>query len=466
MEHLRDAIATLVAALEGGVPSAAGVADLLNLESDLEHLARRIPATEHQILSALRAQTCPTELGAKTWGQVLRTRELISAREANRRVREADLLGPRRALTGEPLEPVYPATAAARADGRITGEHVRIIIDTMAALPVGLDADTVTEVEAVLATVASEQAPESLREAARHLLLVIDPDGPEPNDDEAEQRRRAARDCVLGEQDTHGMSQLQLTITPEHRAYLEPILAKFAAPGMCNPNDDAPCTSGTPSQGQIDADKRTVGQRQHDAMMALARGALMSGQLGDHNGLPVTVVVGISARELDAGTGTGRTAGGTRVPARDVIRWATHAYLCLTVFDDATGKVLDFGRTKRCATQDQRLVLAYFQRGCTYPGCRVPAYGCQVHHAVKDFAKNGRTNINELALACGPHNRLITEGGWTTTVGADGTVHWHPPALLDTGQPRTNLHHHAEKLVGGVRTPGRRELIARPRGPG
>jgi hypothetical protein len=257
------------------------------------------------------------------------------------------------------------------------------------------------------------------------------------------------------------MSEMRLQITPEFRAYLGPIFAKFAGKGMCNPDNDTPCTTGTPSQDHIDTDTRTTGQRQHDALMTLARGALTSGKLGDHNGLPVTVVIGVDAAELDTGTGTGHTADGTKIPTRDVLRLASHAYLCLTVFDDVTGKVLDFGRTKRCATVDQRLVLTYLQRGCTFPGCRVPALGCQVHHAVRDFAKNGQTNINELALACGVHNRLVTEGGWTTTIAADGTVHWHPPAALDTAGPRTNLHHHPEKMLATIK----RKIKAEERDP-
>ena len=39
----------------------------------------------------------------------------------------------------------------------------------------------------------------------------------------------------------------------------------------------------------------------------------------------------------------------------------------------------------------------------------MPGYGCQVHHAQTDWANGGQTNIDEEALACGPHNRLITE---------------------------------------------------------
>ena len=61
-------------------------------------------------------------------------------------------------------------------------------------------------------------------------------------------------------------------------------------------------------------------------------------------------------------------------------------------------------------------------RGCSHPGCTVPGYRCQVHHAVVDWPAGGLTNIDDLTLACGPHNRLVTEGGWTTRKLTDGGV--------------------------------------------
>ena len=45
--------------------------------------------------------------------------------------------------------------------------------------------------------------------------------------------------------------------------------------------------------------------------------------------------------------------------------------------------------------------------GCTKPGCTVPAYGSQVHHAARDWADGGQTNVDELGLACGPDNRAV-----------------------------------------------------------
>ena len=74
-------------------------------------------------------------------------------------------------------------------------------------------------------------------------------------------------------------------------------------------------------------------------------------------------------------------------------------------------------------------------RGCTKPGCDVPGYWTQVHH-VNGWAATRRTDINELTLACGPHNRLIEDSGWTTRTNARGETEWIPPPRLDHGQQR------------------------------
>ncbi|MCV7228354.1 hypothetical protein H7J73_20280, partial [Mycolicibacterium komossense] len=68
---------------------------------------------------------------------------------------------------------------------------------------------------------------------------------------------------------------------------------------------------------------------------------------------------------------------------------------------------LDLGRSKRIASADQRIVLHAKDRGCTFPGCTVPGFLTEVHHAECDWADDGHTNINDLTLACGPHNRLV-----------------------------------------------------------
>jgi hypothetical protein len=434
--------------LSGMVFDDASVAELLDVQTVLERVYRRVPAIQHRVMAAVKAHASPADLGARSWRDALGIRLRLSAQEAGRRLAEGELLAPRRAVTGQPLAPVYPGTSAAQARGEITAEHVRIITTTMKKIPFRVDEPTRADAEARLAGYASAHDPDTLRKLAKHLLTVLDPDGPEPSDDEDVERTEERRTFVLGPQDEDGNSEFHGTLTAQGRAYLEPVLGKLAGPGMCNPADESPCTKGTPSQEAIDADTRTRGQRQHDALITVAREALMSGEWGEHNGLPVTVVVSTTLTELEAAAGVAHTGGGSRVPMRDLIRMAGHARHYLSIFDEHTAVPLYLGRTKRIASPGQRLVLTYRDRGCTFPGCRVTAYGCQTHHAVQDFAQGGTTDIDQLVLACGPHNRLVKDGSWKTVLTTTGHVEWIPPPLLDTGQARTNLYHHPEHILG------------------
>ena len=43
------------------------------------------------------------------------------------------------------------------------------------------------------------------------------------------------------------MSEIRGRLDPEGRAAMEAVFAKWAAPGMCNPDDEAPCLDGEPS---------------------------------------------------------------------------------------------------------------------------------------------------------------------------------------------------------------------------
>src|SRR5699024_11856099 len=97
---------------------------------------------------------------------------------------------------------------------------------------------------------------------------------------------------------------------------------------------------------------------------------------------------------------------------------------------------------------DQRLWHYAGDRGCTFPGCTAPAVHTEAHH-LHEWARGGRTDIDNLALACGEHHRLIAAGpaGWATTrAGPDsptpGRVLWHPPGATDPQRRgRVNRHH-------------------------
>ena len=146
----------------------------------------------------------------------------------------------------------------------------------------------------------------------------------------------------------------------------------------------------------------------------MGRAVLASGELGRHNGLPATLIVTATLQDLQSGAGVAATGGGSLLPMRELIRLASQSHHYLVIYDKHTRQPLYCGRAKRFATPGQRIVLHALERGCTRPGCTAPAYWCQVHHIDDWAADNGQTNITDLTLACGPDNRLVEDGGWTT----------------------------------------------------
>ncbi|ETW24722.1 hypothetical protein MGAST_06900 [Mycobacterium gastri 'Wayne'] len=305
-------------------------------------------------------------------------------------------------------------------------------------LPGWVDQPTRERAEAQLARQAGQFRPEQLAELAATLADCLNPDGTYTDQDRA--RRRG---LSLGSQQADGMSVLRGLITPELRATLEAVLAKLAAPGMCNPESQSPCVEGTPSQEAIDTDTRSAAQRHHDGLNAGLRALLASGDLGHHNGLPASIIVSTTLKDLAAAAGTGVTGGGTVLPMSDVIRLGRHARHYLAVFDH--GKAVALYHSKRLASPGQRIVLYASDRGCSAPGCDVKGYYCEVHHVIP-FAESPTTDINQLTFACGPHHKLADQG-WTTRKNTHGDTEWLPPAHQDRGQPRTNTFHHPEKLL-------------------
>jgi hypothetical protein len=410
----------------------------LALLERVESVRRRLPVSEHKLINNLAHQATAEELGGKL-SYAIAERTLISRAEASRRIKEAADLGPRRALTGEPLAPTLAGAAAAQREGKLGAGQVAVIRRFYHQLPGWVDAATRDKAEADLAEQGTHYRPEQLAGLADTIADCLNPDGIYRDEDRA--RRRG---LMLGKQQADLMSELRGWITPELRATLESVLAKLAAPGMCNPDDEHPVVDGAPSEEAIHRDTRSASQRDHDGLLAALRAMVASGELGQHNGLPASIIVTTTLAELEAAAGKGLTGGGTILPMSDVIRLSRHAHHYLAIFDK--GKPLALYHTKRLASPAQRIVLYAKERGCSAPGCDVKGYYCEVHH-VTPYSECHTTDVNDLTLACGPQHRIIQPGGWSTRKNAHGETEWIPPPHLDRGQPRTNKFHHPEKLL-------------------
>ncbi|WP_431313816.1 HNH endonuclease signature motif containing protein [Mycobacterium avium] len=443
----RDAISAAFDALDAALDGVAALGfdgltprECLALLGRCEKARRRLPVAEHQLINLVARQASPAELGGRL-SHAIAEATLISRAEAARRVHTAADLGPRVGLTGEPIAPALAATAARQREGSLGLEQVAVIRKFCHQLPGWIDQATRERAETDLAREGTRYRPEQLAALAGTLADCLNPDGLYRDEDRA--RRRS---LTLGNQHADGMSELRGWLSPELRATLEAVLAKLAAPGMCNPLDENPCVEGTPTEQAIDDDARSAAQRNHDGLLAGLRALLASGNLGQHNGLPASIIVTTTLADLQAAAGRGLTGGGTLLPMSDVIRLSRHARHYLAIFDQ--GKALALYHTKRLASPAQRIVLYAKDRGCTAPGCTVPGYYAEVHHCT-DYATCHTTNINDLTFACGPHHRLLQPGAWTTHKNTRGETQWIPPPHLDRNQPRTNTFHHPEKLLQG-----------------
>jgi hypothetical protein len=405
----------------------------------LETVRRKAAACSLDLVGSIDRSKDPALGGAcaKVIADVIR----ITPREARRRLRDAEQLQTRTTLTGQVVAPVLRATAKAWDAGLLDAEHLRTIQKFLTDLPDEVEAAAAEKAEAFLAEKATQLRPDQLGTLADRLAITLNPDG--KFSDEYRAAQRGFGWC--GRQRPDGMSVGRVVATPELRATIDALLAKFAAPGMCNPADQAPMVNGEPTQAAVDADRRLHAQRQHDGLLALLRSQLGNPKLGSHNGLPVTIIATANVEQLCSAAGYAVTAGGTLLPTRDLIRLASHAYHYLCVFDRHTGRALYLGRTKRIATADQRIVLHAKERGCTAPGCDVPGYWCEVHH-VDEWALGGRTDINDLTFGCGQHHALIRPGGWKTRKRTNGATEWQPPPQIPI-PPAINDFHHPERLL-------------------
>ena len=290
-------------------------------------------------------------------------------------------------------------------------EHIEVIRKFFSKLPDAIDYQTREEAEKDLGRLATEFGPAELGRAADRLAYVLDQDGPAPTD--ADRARR--RYFTIGRQRADGMTHSTDCSTPRAARRWRPSWPKRRPPGCAILTTSSPVLmSNHQTLPREPISRAPQPQRNHDALTAMGRAMLASGQLGQHNGLPATIIVSTTLKDLESVAGHGVTASGSLLPMADVIRMASHAYHYLVIFDEHKREPLYLGRSKRLASRGQRIVLHARDRGCTFPGCTVPGYGCQVHHAKRGWARGGQTNVDEEVLACPPHNRLVEKAGWSS----------------------------------------------------
>jgi hypothetical protein len=397
---------------------------LLDEDARLENEITRLRYRQLEVRAELNARNTPTALGYRGLSPLLVARLRYSPAEARKRAHAVERYGPRKALTGESLEPIYPATATALSVGGISFDHAAEIADTVEAIPAAERAEHAARVEATLLEHARLSDPRMVRLLGQRILAHLDPDGPSPEEQRAQQVHRSFTLNRLG--DSSGL--LGGRLSPECQAIWETILTPLAS----RRPDDA-----------LGPDDRTLPQRMHDAFTEAGRRLLAVGELPDNAGLPAQLIITMTLSDLERRAGRATTHHGGTLSIDEALRLAATGSVLPAILSD-NGGILGFGRGRRLGSRAQRKVLFARDRGCTFPGCSRSAAQSEIHHAIH-WASGGRTDLDNLAITCGYHNNEAPKQGWRTVM-IDGVPHWQPPDWHPIKQPQRNYLHHPELI--------------------
>lgn len=150
---------------------------------EIETISRKTQSVMLDLVAELESRGIATAAGFGNTAKLLAGLFQLSAAEARQRVEHAAAVGSRHRLTGQNLPPKLPATAAAFAAGEIGAGQLRVITETIAALPLSVPETARQRVESDLAGYARDFDPRRLRIIAQRIIDTLDPDGPEPPDD-------------------------------------------------------------------------------------------------------------------------------------------------------------------------------------------------------------------------------------------------------------------------------------------
>ncbi|PIF03448.1 MAG: hypothetical protein CSA63_01925 [Propionibacterium sp.] len=198
---------------------------------------------------------------------------------------------------------------------------------------------------------------------------------------------------------------------------------------------------GLLDESAVELGKRTVGQRNADALLTLFT---QTSKTSSPAGKP-KVVITVTETELHnraAKAGLIRSTGGlhgaTPLAASELRRLCCDSEIMPLVLGTKS-EILDAGRTRRLVTPEIRRVLSLRDGGCKFPNCEKPDAACEAHHIIP-WQEGGPTALENLVLLCPYHHRIIEpdnrpEGQrWRVTIDPETRRPvFTPPEQIQTG---------------------------------
>jgi hypothetical protein len=350
------------------------------------------------------------------------------------------------------------------------GHHNTEATDGAAHVPEGDAAgatDPSAEADADAAAGGAQPGPaataDDLRQLAATLAMILDPDGAEPTDRDAQQ----GRFLNLGRLHK-GAHRLAGSITPEVAAQLQAIFDAFnnpkvggaPAPGVTFTDTETETETDTGADGSTEStggegdvfntdprnviDSRTPAQKRHDALAAALGIAARHEDMPTLGGAAPTLVVHVDARDLAAGTGWATLPGsGAPVPLSVAAHTACTGAIQRVLFDE--GRIIGITTTDRVFNAHQRRAIVARDKECLIPGCHVPASWCEIHH-VTEHSHGGPTHTDNGVPLCWWHHRSLDHSGWEIRMNDglpqirgpawwDPAQHWRTPQLSTPAKP-------------------------------
>lgn len=374
--------------------------------------------------------------GESTPATLVATHAGLEPGEATAWCEVGNSLVPAATLTGELLDAPHPALAAMVTSGRVSVTAAqRIIRGLSEAASSGATLDQLAYFEQTLTDYAPTLSPRELRRLVRRMTDLVDPDGAEPREDRL--RRRSSVTIV---QQHDGLTRLTALLHPEAAGFVLTALDARTAPRR-TPTFTVGDGTADPEAAENTEDRRPLAQRRVDALVGIARDALVQDG-GQVAGTPVSMMVTVPLDALRTGLGTAQIVGiDEPISAATARRLASDAAIIPAVLGSRS-ESLDQGRESRLATPAQRRTLAHRDGGCMFGTCPAPPGWCEVAHILA-WVRGGRTELANLVLLCPYHHRVIDHDDWELAW-IDGTLWLIPPAHVDpTRTPQPTRHHRA-----------------------
>lgn len=445
--ELRGLLGQLAAMQSGG---AAAVAEAI---AAVESAGRLMDAARVRVATPLVCEPAmPERLGFTSAVSAVAALCGIRETSARARVRVAAGVSDDLTITGAPLPAAHPRVGAALDAGDLGLDAASLVVSELGTIRGRVDRPLLDAAEAVMIERAASTSADGARFASpvsvdflagelHQITAAADPDCARPLEVRA-QRRRSFR---IGQQDVDGLMPFSGRALPEVGLVLAGLVeAHRRSPRFALVGDEQSVGRGGDA---TDHDDRTPDQRRHDIFAEIITMAAAAEDAPRLDGAPVTVLVTVSAEDLED---TDDVLGGPDDPigvladsrfslSRRTVERLIDAHGYRTITQAPSGRVTSISSRQRCFTPTQRMAIAARDGArCATLGCTRPSYSLQAHHVIP-YRDGGSTHVDNGILLCFWHHQQVDTGPWQYRM-IGGIPHVRGPGILDWTSRRPLTH--------------------------